>query len=171
MLAGFSSVGFAGSRSGVGSAAAARLAAAAAAAGCGVFATCGRGVPAAAAAVPGSVVFRRSSPPFSSLPFRVSLAARATAFIRALAAAPAPALVCWPGRAAPSGLRPSRSWSSCGSGSWSEAALAAGLGVTVFVFLPPGIQPPAAWGRWFFVSSGLFAGSFRFVAAIQQPLI
>lgn len=101
--------------------------------------------------------------PWSSLPFRVALAARATAFVRALAAAPSPALVAWPGRAAPPALLPARSWSSCGSGCWSELGLAAGLGVPVFVFLPAAVAgPPApAWpGSWSAVVAGPLAGSW-----------
>lgn len=143
-FAGFSSVGVAGARSGVGAAAAGQLAAAAAAAGAVVFTTCGRGAPAAAAGVPGARVWRVSSPQFTPLPVRARFAARASAFVRALAAAPAPVLLAWPSCPAPAGLRAGlRSWQSCGSGTWSEVALAFGLGVPVVVF---GQQPPPSFG-------------------------
>jgi len=46
---------------------------------------------------------------------------------------------------------PSRCFSGGGSGSWASAALAVGLGVPVLLWLPVGVQPPAAWG---FVSLG-----------------
>lgn len=141
---GFSSVGFAGSRSGVGARRAALLAAAAAAASAVVFTTCGSGVPAAAARVPGALVWSAAEPPFAHLPPRARLAARASAFVRALAAAPAPVLLAFPGGPAPAGLRPGlRSWQACGSGTWSEVAQAFGLGVPVVVF---GQRPPTAFG-------------------------
>jgi hypothetical protein len=119
-----------------------------------VFATCASGPSRAAAIAPGWVSF----PATAATP--AALAARAAACVRALAAAgPAPVWVCWPGRAAPVGLAPARRWVSCGSGSWAECALAAGLGVGVVLFLPPAVAPPAGWG-FAPVASGLFAGGF-----------
>lgn len=164
---GFSAVGFAGSRSGRGSGRAGALAAAAAAAGVPVFATCGRGAPAAALAAAGPLgrCWSVRSAQWSRLPWRARFAARAGACVRALAAAPAPALVCWPGTPAPAALRPGRSWRPCGSGSWSELALAAGLRVPVFVFLPPAATPPAGWGWFTAVSAGPLAGSWSLAPA------
>ena len=138
MLNNFSSFGFAGRRSGVGVSEASAILAALPA-GAVVFATCGRGVSALAAAIPGCSVFGRS--PFAALPVRAQFAARAAAFIRALAAAPSPLLLAWPGVVVPCHLSWScRSWQSCGSGSWSEVALAAGTGVPVVVF---GVAQPS----------------------------
>ena len=54
-------------------------------------------------------------------------------------------------------LLPGTRWQSCGSGSWSELALAVGLGVPVFVFEAP---VPASWGKWSQVESGFLSGSW-----------
>lgn len=145
MLGGFCSVGFAGSRSGAGAAAAFRLAQVAA-------------VAAAQVSQVEPVVFTRAA--FSGLLIRAQFAARAAAMVRALAAAPAPVLVCWPAVPASPAARPARSWVSCGSGTWSEAALAVGLGVSVVVFLPPGQSPPSWWGVWSLAVAGPFAGGW-----------
>jgi len=105
------------------------------------------------AAVPPSAV-SLFSPSFSG---RGALPARAAASLRALAAAPAPVLLAWPGRSCPASLSgPSRSWSSCGSGSWSEIALALGLGVPVLLFSAPAPPWAAASRSW---SSGPLAGA------------
>jgi len=85
-----------------------------------------------------------------------AFAARAAALLRALAAAPAPLWVCFPGCPPPAGLQPARRWVSCGSGSWSECALSFGLGVPVLVFLPGSVQPPPSWGAWQSVAPGWF---------------
>lgn len=52
-------------------------------------------------------------------------------------------------RPCPAGVIPSRSWQSCGSGTWSTLLLAAGKGVPVVVF-PLGWrwQPPVWPGQW-----------------------
>ncbi len=142
LLSQFSSFGFAGRRSGAG-VPVARALAASLPVGAAVFATCGRGVQAVGAAVPGAVVFRQSSPAFSGLAPRARFAIRAAAFVAALAAAPSPVLLVWPGVPAPFGLLPQfgrKRWQSCGSGSWSEMAVAVGWGLPVVVF---GHRPPA----------------------------
>lgn len=177
MFAGFSSLAFFGARrpapGAVGAALA--LASSALAAGCAVFvpAPAGRGglVAAVALAVvgrPGAVVV--APPP--GLPPRAALAARAAACCRLLAAAPSPVALCWPSGPAPAGLRPSRAWVSCGSGSWSELALCSGLGAAVAVFLPAGAAPPASWGSWSPVVAGPLAGAFLLPgAASRQPAL
>lgn len=121
-----------------------------------VFTSCGAGAPSlVAAAFPGCQFFSAAAPAFCGLGSR-AFAARAAALVRALAASPAPLWVCFPGGACPAGVIPRRSWVSCGSGSWSECALAAGLGVPVLVFLPVGVVPPSGWGGW--SSLGAFLG-------------
>ena len=162
-FSGFSSFGFGGSRS----PSATCLSAArsvlcvlrACVVGSSVFSSCGSGVPAlAAAAFPGLQLF--SATGFAGLG-RAAFAARAAVLVRSLAAAPSPLWICFPGCACPPACRPSRSWSVCGSGSWSECALACGLGVPVLVFLPCGVAPPPAWGfapvagapGWWFAAS------------------
>ncbi len=123
-------------------------------AGAQIVATCASGVSAIAAAHPAALVFRASQ--FSGLG-RAAYAARAAAAIRHLAGLPRPVFVCFPRVPAPAPLRPGlRSWQSCGSGSWSEVALAAGLSLPVLVFLPAGIQPPASLGAWQPVRPGWF---------------
>lgn len=158
---GFSSLGFAGSRRphSLAPLQASGLARSAAAAGCHVLTTCGAGVPAAvAAAAPAALVYRRQ------FPGKGGFVARAVRFVEQLAASPAPALLVWPAGPAPAASRPATRWVSCGSGSWSEAGLAAGLAVPVFVALS-GSQPPAPhWpGSWQPVTTGpLAAFSFQF---------
>lgn len=157
-----SAVGFAGSRraSAASRASAARLAGLASAAGLPVFSSCAPGLCAAAvAAAPRARVFRAASGPWAALPPGPRLAARASAFVRALAASgPSPVLLCWPGRACPVPAPAARrSWSSCGSGSWSELALAVGLGCSAVCFSPPG-PAVAGWGGWVALSGPLAGG-------------
>ena len=85
-----------------------------------------------------------------------SLPARAAAALRALAGAPDPVLLAWPGRPCPAALSaPSASWPSCGSGSWSEVALALGLGIPVILFEAPAPSWATVARSW---SCGPFAG-------------
>ena len=134
-----------------------------------VLTSCGAGAPSVvAAAFPGCQFFSASAPAFRGLGRR-AFAARAAALVRALAASPAPLWVCFPGGACPVGVAPSRSWVSGGSGSWSECALAAGLGVPVLVFLPVGVVPPSGWGGWSSLG-GFLGGGWWFLPAVQ-PLL
>jgi len=167
----FRSVGFAAFRR---SPSAVRSAAAAAA-----VAAVGRGaslfVPAPAGRAPSvaSSVLAAVPPSAVSL-FSVSfsgpgaLPARAAAALRALASAPAPVLLAWPGRPCPSSLAgPSRSWVSCGSGSWSEIALALGLGVPVVLFgaaPPPWVSVGRSW------SAGPLAGGVLLLPSAPRLL-
>ncbi len=162
MFAGFSTVGFFGSRALIGSATAqvCTLASEAVMAGTAVYTTCGTGAAAAArACAPTAIVFSRTFAGHGALP------ARATRFVRALAVAPAPVLICWPGRSCPMGLLPDSRWQPCGSGSWSELALAVGLDVPVRIFLPPMCSPPLAWGNWTVVDAGSLSGAW----ALRPP--
>ena len=66
----------------------------------------------------------------------------------------------------PSSVVPGSSWSSGGSGSWSSAALAAGLGLPLVVFwCAPGPFPAPSWGgRWVpAASSGPWSAGWRWV--------
>ncbi len=176
ILSRFSAVGFGGARSGAG-AAAGGLAGVAAAAGVPVFASCGRGAPAAALAAAGPLGRRFAVADVSrSVPFRARFVLRAVAMLRELAAAgPAPCFFCWPGVPAPSSLvSPSVVWQSCGSGSWSEVALACGLWLPVAVFVPsPSWLPGAGFGgSW---CPGPLPGSWSWswrepAAAVAAPL-
>lgn len=152
----FRTFGFGGSRSGsAGCLAACAQFAAQVPAGAQVVTTCGRGAPAVIrAAFPAAQVFTASQ--FSGIG-RAAFAARAAAMVRSLAGSPSPLFVCFPGCPCPASLRrPGRSWQSSGSGSWSECAMCAGLGVPVAVFLPAGVQPPASWGSWSPAGAGWF---------------
>ncbi len=163
MLASYSSFGFVGRRTGAGVGQAPTVLAALPA-GAAVFATCGRGVPSLAAAVPGCSVFSRAQ--FAALPVRAQFAARAAAFVRSLAAAPDPLLLAWPGCPIPCHLSwSSRSWQSCGSGSWSEIGLAVGYGVPVVVF---GVGQPSPAGS--VVSVAGLTGWLVSLPAVQKAL-
>jgi len=105
-----------------------------------------------------------------------AFAARSVALVRAVAAAPSPAFCLFVPAPCPAGVIPATSWRSGrpASGSWSAGALAAGLGVPLFVFVAP-CAPPAApalpcWpgGSWQTVSAGPFAGSFRWSTDARQ---
>lgn len=154
-LVGRSLVGFSGSRRGC-VAASCQVAlqvalSAVAASGAAVSVGCARGVDSSVRSVfPAARVFRAAE--FGS--GARSFALRSEAFVRALAAEGG-VLVAFPGRAAPSGLRPCRSWPwGVGSGSWGSVALAVGLGVPVLLWLPVGCSVSAArfravGGGWF----------------------
>ena len=134
-----------------------------------VLTSCGSGVPAAAVSeFSCATVFRASD--FRGAGFRGSFAARAAALIRSLVGSSRPLWCCFPAVACPSVAAGGvgRSWLSCGSGSWSECRLAAGLGCAVLVFLPSGIEPPMSWGQWSFVQSSVVGGSFWFLPSPSE---
>lgn len=127
-----------------------------------VLTSCGRGAPALArSAFPACRLFSASE--FSGLG-RAAFAARAALMVRSLASQPSPLWVCFPGVSCPPGVAPSRRWAPCGSGSWSECSLAAGLGCAVLVFLPSGVVPPRSFGAWSPVSASA-GGAWWFRAA------
>ena len=169
----FASVGFAGSRALSGPVLGSVVGLAVAASACGssvLVASAAGGVSAAVgSAVPSAVVF---SPP-AGLVGGAALAARASAFVRALAVAPSPLLVCAPAVACPAGVLPRRSWFSCGSGSWSELALAVGLACSVFVVGLPASALPSSWaGSWAAGSLGGVSGFFFLRPSPRQsPLL
>ena len=117
--------------------------------------------------VGGLCALARSSFPSASV-FRASafgggrsgFARRSVALVQSVAASARPLWVSFPARPCPPAVVPSASASRCfsggGSGSWASAALAAGLGVPVLMWLPAGVVPPASWA---FVSLG---GGFFF---------
>lgn len=78
-----------------------------------------------------------------------AFAARSVACVRAVAAAGG-LWAAFPSRPCPAGLRPSAKSSQafCGSGSgtWASLAFAVGSGVPCLLFLPAGIPVPAGWG-------------------------
>lgn len=107
----------------------------------------------------GVSVFRASSFGSGSWAF----ARRSVALVRSVASCSSAVWVSFPGRVCPAGLLPSAVASRCfcglGSGSWASLALAVGLGVRCFVWLPSGVPVPAGWslvalgGGWFFCAS------------------
>jgi hypothetical protein len=113
-----------------------------------VITSCSTGVPALAQAhFPDCTFFWAGAADYSGLG-RAAFAARAAAMIQYLSKQVQPLFICFPLVACPLGLRPRRSWQSCGSGSWSEVALSIGLQVPTLVFLPSGVLPPSFLGAW-----------------------
>ena len=100
---------------------------------------------------------------------RSAFARRSAALVRAVVASgPGAAFAGFVSSPCPAGIAPARSWRSGRpvSGSWSALALAAGLGLPVYVFWCGSGAPalPSAWGgSWSRVSSGSFAGGWAFV--------
>jgi len=108
------------------------------------------------------LVFSAASPRFSAgVPFVAALARRSAACVRSVAAGSRGLLVVLPSGACPRGVAPSASFRGGGSGSWGSAALAAGLGRRVVVWLPAGVVAPAWAG---FAWSALGSGWFLLVA-------
>jgi hypothetical protein len=165
-------VGFGGSRS-LGPAWAGlvgRVVLAVSRAGRGVAVCSGRGASAfVRSACPSAVVF---SPSFSG---RGALPARASACVRAGASAgPGSAWVAFVAGPCPAGVVPARSWRSGrpASGSWSEVALAVGLGLPVVVFwCAPGPAVLPSWGgSWVPAGRGVWASGWRFVPQASSLL-
>jgi len=101
---------------------------------------------------------------------RGAFAGRSAALVRHVAAVgpSCAALVGFVSSPCPVGVVPGQSWSVGGSGSWSSLALAAGLGLPVYIFwCAPGAFVPPSWlgAFWSPVASGLFAGSWVALAA------
>lgn len=169
-------VGFCGSRS-LSPAAAPLVAAvvgAVVASGRGVAVGCAAGADQLVrAAAPSARVWSAAS--FADLPRPAALAQRSVAMVSAVAASgPGAGLVAFPAAPCPAGLAPSRSWRSCGSGTWSSAALAAGLGVAVVVFPVGWPWAPPAWpgGSWApAAAAGVWAQGWRWVPAQQLALL
>lgn len=165
-------VGFGGSRS-LGSSWAGvvgRVVLAVARAGRGVAVCSGAGASAfVRSACSSAVVF---SPSFAG---RGALPARASACVRACASAgPGSAWVAFVSGLCPAGVVPARSWRSGrpASGSWSEVALAVGLGLPVVVFwCAPGPAVLPSWGgSWVPAGRGVWASGWRFAPAAGSLL-
>lgn len=159
LLSSVSSVGFSGSRSPspAAMAALAPLLPFVPSAGCRVSVGCAAGVDTVVreffADSPSLLVFRASAPRFARAGAVGALALRSAACVRSVAPGARGLLVVLPSGACPSGVRPSRSFRGCGSGSWGSAALAAGLGRRVVVWLASGVVPPV-WAGFSWVSCG-----------------
>jgi hypothetical protein len=147
VVAGFSCVGFSGSRRPCpASLAACGWLAGVVAPGAVVVTGCAPGIDYAARLhFPAAKVFRASS--FGS--GRGAFAARSVACVRAVAAAGG-LWAAFPATPCPAALVPSAKSSKCfcgtGSGTWASLAFAVGLSLPCLVFLPPGVLPPVGWG-------------------------
>lgn len=113
------------------------------------------------------------SPSFSG---RGALPARASACVRAcVAAGSGSAWVAFVTGPCPAGVLPARSWCSGRptSGSWSEVALAVGLGLPVVVFwCASGPAALPAWGgAWVTAGRGVWASGWRFVPPASVSLL
>ena len=125
-----------------------------------VLVGCARGVD---AAVRGGLSGRCRLRVFRAATFgsgRASFARRSAALVRSVVWSGG-CLFVFPASRCPAGLVPSAVARACfagfGSGSWASAALAAGLGGRVCLWLPPVFSVPASWGFrpvgggwWFF---------------------
>lgn len=160
-------VGFGGSRclSSAWSASVSGVVASVVGAGRGVAVCSGAGASAFVRAACPSVVFAPAFVGTGALP------ARASACVRACAASGSGSgWVAFVSGPCPAGVVPASSWRSGrpASGSWSEVALAVGLGLPVVVFwCAPGPVALPAWdgGAWVPAGRGVWASGWRFVPA------
>lgn len=165
-------VGFGGSRS-LGAAWAGlvgRVVLAVARAGRGVAVCSGAGASAfVRSACPSAVVFSPSFDGPGSLPARASACVRSC-----VASGPGSAWVAFVTGPCPAGVAPASAWRAGrpASGSWSEVALAVGLGLPVVVFwCAPGAPVLPAWGgSWVLAGDGVWASGWRFVPAARSLL-
>ena len=120
-------------------------------------------------AVPSLLVFSVASGRFGS--GRSAFARRSSRCVLSVAAGSRGLLVVVPGGACPAGVRPSRSFSGRGSGSWGSAAFALGRGRRVLVWLPSGSLPPA-WSSVSWSSAGALgsAGCWWLGVAVPSPV-
>lgn len=164
LFAGVRSVGFSGSRS---PSAGAELALAVAlalvpASGRRVSVGCARGIDELVrgrfAGSRSLLVFEASAPRFAAAGPVGALALRSAACVRSVARGSRGLLVVFPSGKCPVGVRPGRSFRGCGSGSWGSAALAAGLGRRVLVWLEKAEFVPLVWSgfSWLALGSGWF---------------
>ena len=159
-FSGVSSVGFSGSRSPspVASAALSALLPSVPA-GVRVSVGCARGVDGVCrsffAGSPSLLVFSVASGRFGV--GRSAFARRSSRCVLSVAAGSRGLLVVVPSGVCPAGVRPSRSFSGGGSGSWGSAAFALGRGRRVLVWLPAGSRPPAWAGVSWSVASVVWA--------------
>jgi hypothetical protein len=177
LFSGVSSVGFSGSRTPSPAALSALLSALAClpVSSCRVSVGCARGVDASVrGAFSGSsslLVFSAAAPRFARAGAVGALALRSAACVRSVATGARGLLLVLPSGACPAGVRPSRSFSGCGSGSWGSAALAVGLGRRVVVWLAAGVRPPVWSGfSWSSVGGGWWLCSPVPSASVQLSL-
>lgn len=86
-------------------------------------------------------VFRASD--YKKGDVRAALAARSAACVKSVCPGGLVVVVPKAGQSCPEVVKVKKSWVSCGSGSWSSAALALGLGCSVLLWVSPGTKPPA----------------------------
>lgn len=171
VVAGFSCVGFSGSRRPcLVSLAACSWLAGVVAPGAVVVTGCAPGIDHAARRhFPAAQVFRASS--FGS--GRGAFAARSVACVQSVAAAGG-LWAAFPGGPCPA-LRPSSKPSKCfcgtGSGTWASLAFAVGSGVPCLLFLPAGIPAPAGWGLRPLGGDWFHAAPPRSSRAYFRPLV
>ena len=101
---------------------------------------------------------------------RSAFARRSCRCVSSVAAGSRGLLVVVPAGACPAGVRPSRSFSGRGSGSWGSLAFALGRGRRVLVWLPAGSRPPV-WSSVSWSSAGALgsAGCWWLGAAVPVP--
>ena len=167
IVAGFSCVGFSGSRApSSASLSALDWLCSHVAPGAAVVTGCARGIDQATRQhFPAAQVFQASAFGVG----RGAFAARSVACVRSVAAVSG-LWVAFPAGPCPLGLLPSARSSQCfcgkGSGTWASLAFAIGSGLPCLVFLPSGIPGPSGWG---FESLG--GGWFHSIPGIVQPTL
>lgn len=171
-FAGVRSVGFSGSRSCPAAEGAVRsVLGLVPSSGCRVSVGCARGVDLLVrsffASSPSLLLFCASSPRFSGGGVVSALARRSAACVRSVAPGASGLLVVAPSGACPSGVRPSRFFRGCGSGSWGSAALAVALGRRVLLFSSAGV-PSWSGGSWVPVPGA--SGWFSWVSSLPSPV-
>jgi hypothetical protein len=173
VFAGLVSVGFSGSRSPSGAAAAALSALLPLVpSGVRVSVGCARGVDGAVSSFfAGSsslLVFSVASGRFGS--GRSAFARRSSRCVLSVAAGSRGLLVALPSApVCPAGVRPSRSFFGAGSGSWGSVAFALGRGRRVLLWLPAGSRPPA-WSGVSWSSVGALGSSGSWWLGVSVPV-
>lgn len=160
VFAGVVSVGFSGSRSLSPAAAALSSLLPSVPAGVRVSVGCARGVDLAVrsffAGSSSLLVFSVASGRFGV--GRSAFARRSCRCVLSVARGGRGLLVVVPSGACPAGVRPSRSFRGCGSGSWGSLAFALGRGRRVLLWLPSGVRPPV-WAGVSWSSAGALGSS------------
>lgn len=138
-----------------------------------IYVCCARGIDAVVRAnfhgSPHLQVFSVSE--FASLDPRAALAARSARCVESVDPGSRGLLVAVPSGACPPDVRPSRSFSGKGSGTWGSVALAAGLGRRCLVWLPESVSPPSWFGFEWSVVARVPSGSWWLLSELPKPAV
>ena len=101
---------------------------------------------------------------------RSAFARRSSRCVLSVASGSRGLLVVVPVGGCPVGVRPSRSFAGCGSGSWGSLAFALGRGRRVLVWLPSGSRPPA-WSGVSWSSTGALGSAGCWWLGVPAPRV